>query len=468
MPRMSLPARRALPTPWIGQADRTVAMTVAGCAFFVASAALALLAPRWFWLPSIMLAAAGIAVLAFRHTVAFCVAWLLIAGATLEMTLQDLTGPVAYQATIAVVKGAELSLAAVCILRYGLRLDWFNPALGYLAIFIVGQVHGLHHDLTQADSFRSLVGSAVPLAFAFSRLSRGWGDAMIRATPWIPLLSVAGGGALQLAGLRSLFHEGGGERLAGLGHPAFLAGFCLAAIYACLIELYRSGEMRTLLLLAVNFLILVLTGARAPLAYAVVVTGLTLVFVRSPAFPRSYRILPMLLVACLLPLVVILAHDLSTVRLFNVLSNEAGHLSGRDLLWPAFERMAAASPWVGWGMGAGNAVIPPDSELAQVMQTWAAHNEYLRMRVEGGAIGLGLLVVLFVLWVVHHTRRLRRTDRVIMRLAFLGFAAHAYTDNVLIATTACVFFAFAIAVFARGAGERRVGSQFNLRSDGRQ
>jgi hypothetical protein len=77
--------------------------------------------------------------------------------------------------------------------------------------------------------------------------------------------------------------------------------------------------------------------------------------------------------------------------------------------------------------------------------------------VEGGAIGLGLLVVLFVLWVVRHTRRLRRTDRAIMRLAFVAFAAHAYTDNVLIATTACVFFAFATAVFARGAREREAG-----------
>jgi hypothetical protein len=76
------------------------------------------------------------------------------------------------------------------------------------------------------------------------------------------------------------------------------------------------------------------------------------------------------------------------------------------------------------------------------------------MQVEGGVIGLGLLVVLFVLWVVRHTRRLGRTDRVIMRLAFIAFAAHAYTDNVLIATTACVFFAFATAVFARGAHER--------------
>jgi O-antigen ligase len=158
-------------------------------------------------------------------------------------------------------------------------------------------------------------------------------------------------------------------------------------------------------------------------------------------------------------LAVVLANDLSVVRLFNVLTNEAGNLSGRDLLWPPFEQAAAASPWFGWGVGAGNAIIPPDSDLVRLMQTWTAHNEYLRILVEGGQFGRGLLIVLFVLWVVRHTRQLCRTDRVIMRLVFLAFAAHAYTDNVLIATTGCVFFAFATAVFARGAREREVESK---------
>ncbi len=35
-----------------------------------------------------------------------------------------------------------------------------------------------------------------------------------------------------------------------------------------------------------------------------------------------------------------------------------------------------------------------------------------------------------------------------------AFAAHAFTDNVLISTPACVLFAFATAVFARGRHER--------------
>ena len=83
---------------------------------------------------------------------------------------------------------------------------------------------------------------------------------------------------------------------------------------------------------------------------------------------------------------------------------------------------------------------------------WAAHNEYLRISVEGGQLGRALLIGMLVLWVARHTRGLWRTDKVIMRLAFAGFAVQAYTDNVLIATTACVFFTFATAVFARDRG----------------
>ncbi len=40
------------------------------------------------------------------------------------------------------------------------------------------------------------------------------------------------------------------------------------------------------------------------------------------------------------------------------------------------------------GLGAGNFIISPDSEVAKLLQTWAAHNEYLRMEVEGGSSGV--------------------------------------------------------------------------------
>ena len=43
-----------------------------------------------------------------------------------------------------------------------------------------------------------------------------------------------------------------------------------------------------------------------------------------------------------------------------------------------------------------------------------------------------------------------------MRLIFVAFACHAYTDNILISTSACVFFTLITAVFARARMEARV------------
>ena len=256
---------------------------------------------------------------------------------------------------------------------------------------------------------------------------------------------------LSIAGIRPLFIDSGGARLAALGHPAFLAGVCLPAIYACLIQLYREGRRGDQLLLIVNVLILILTGARAPLAYGVAVTGLSLISIPSSVYAARDRRMLILGALALLPVVAILASALEEVRLFNILFNEAGNLSGRTLLWPSFENAAAQSPWFGWGVGSGNTVIAPDSRIAQILHTWAAHNEYLRIQVEGGWIGEILLIGLFAGWVIGHTSRLQASDRRIMRLVFIAFACHAFTDNVLISTPACVLFAFSIAVVTREA-----------------
>ena len=421
--------------------------TVYLCSFFAVVLAVAGLTPGLLWPLLGAAAALGLAILAWRHLIGFSVAWLLVAGTSLEMTLHDLIAPSAYGTTIAVVKVAQIGLAILCALRYGARLDLFNPSWAYLAIFTIGLLHGLHPGLSASDSLRSLAGSVAPFAFCFSRPPREWAAAMIRATRWAPLVSVAGGAALAIAGVHPLFVDSGGARLAGLGHPAFLAGVCLAAVYACLIRLYRGGGSGDLALLGINLLILILTGARAPLAYCGAVTALTLACIPAPGLPARKRWLLLLGTATLLPAFMLLNPVLSDFRLFNVLTTATTDLSGRDLLWPAFEQAAAQSYWFGWGLGAGNFVIPSTSELAQLLGTWAAHNEYLRMQVEGGQVGRGLLIAAFVLWVVRHTSRLPPAERQIMRLVFIVFAAHALTDNILISTPASVLFSFVAAVW---------------------
>jgi len=408
-----------------------------------------LLVPPVFALLLAATVISGIVFLALCFPIGFCVAWLLITGMSLEMAAHDLLGEETYQQVIALVKGIEIGLGMLCVLRFGPRMNTLCPAWAFLAMLVAGLVHGLRPGLTTIDSLRSAIGSVAPFTFCFCRVPRSWSEAMIQATKWCPILAVAACIPLSIADIRPLFVDSGGARLAGLGHPAFLAGVCLPAIYACLIQLYRLGRRADLILLLANMLILMLTGARAPLAYAVAVTGLSLITIRSGIFAARDRALLLLSVAVLLPILASLASGLGEVRLFNVIVNEASNLSGRELLWPSFEAAAAASPWFGWGVGAGNVVIPSDGRVARILHTWAAHNEYLRIEVEGGALGEALLIALFAGWVLVQTRGQRPPDRRIMRLAFAALAGHAFTDNVLISTPACVMFAFATAVFAR-------------------
>jgi O-antigen ligase len=394
-----------------------------------------------------MLALSGV-VLVWRHLTVSWAVWVMVAGLSLEMSLIDLIGPEAFQSTIAAVKGAEIGLVALTIVRYGVAPDWFNPAFGFALIAAMGVVVGTDPALTSADVARSLLGSVTPFLLFFCVKPAGWGSALQRAVSFAPLLSVVLASVLDVAGTRPLFVDSGGMRLEGLGHPAFLAGVCLPAIYGGLLRWLRTGSRRTALLLGVNLVILLLTGARAPAAYAAFVVAGSLILAPDAVVPRAHRLALVAAGAVAVPMLLLFGEGYSSLRMFEVLDGEAGNLSGRDLLWPMFEAAAARAPWFGWGLGSANLVIPHDSQIALLLRTWAPHNEYLRIQVEGGYIGRTLMIVLFVGWVVSHTRRLPRLERTVLRLVFVTFAAHAMTDNLLISTPACVFFAFVAAVYA--------------------
>lgn len=413
-------------------------------------AALALAMPALYGATIAGTAAVALGALVVLHPFGFVVAWLLAIGTTLEMVLHDLMGPAAFQATIAAEKAAAIALAAICAIRWGARADPLNPAWAFLLMMAAGLAVGRHPDLSWGDHLRSVVGSVAPFAFCFCRFPRDRAECLLAVIRWCPVFAVGMGVALAATGIRPLFVESGGLRLTGLGHPAFLAGVTMAGVCACLIACYRRSRPGDRWLLGVNLLILFATGARAPLAYTVLVCTLTLLLVRSDTIGASQRLFAILAGACAVPVLIALAGDLSDVRVLRLLTTDAGHLSGRERLWPLFEAAADGAPWFGWGIGAGNLVVSPGSEVAKLLKTWAAHNEYLRIRVEGGWIGLGLLVGLFVAWVTIRTRDLVASDRWILRFAFAAFAALAVTDNVLISTPACVLMTFAAAVLDSG------------------
>ena len=371
------------------------------------------------------------------------VAWILVLETSPDEWLAGLIG--GHETIVGVIKAAGLGLAVICALRFGARRDRYNPGFAFAWMFAGGVVHGLFPGLSLASSLRSLAGSAGPFAFGFARLPGNLCRAVVQATIWGPVFTVGFGALLAALSLHRMYAvELGALRLGASGDPPFLGGFALIGIYAGLLEHLRRVRGMNSTMLLVNFIILLLTGARAPLAIAVVVSGLVLLLQR-----RLMVLAGLGLLACLS---LMFAANLHFIRVIDMVDlGDGSNLSNRNLVWPIFERAVATSPWLGWGVGAGKFIVPLKTGVGALIGTNAAHNEYLRIGAEGGGIGAVMLLALLALWVVRGSRGLPRAQCYLMRVIFIAFAVHSFTDNTLIATTSSVLFIWTSAVFATAA-----------------
>jgi O-antigen ligase len=351
----------------------------------------------------------------------------------------------AHETVIGIEKGAGVALVVMLGLRFGWRRDRYNPGFAFVAMFFTGLLHGLYPGLTLLSSLRTLIGSAAPFAFGFVETGRAFRRAVVRTVTLGPLVNLTSGAVLAVLHLHAIYTmEGGVFRLAGAGLPAFLGGFALIAIYAGLLEMLRPQPPSNLLapgLLALNFAILLLTGARTPLALAsLLILGVII---------AKRNLMALAAAGAMLAVAILFLGQFSFIRAVDLVqSGQAGNLSNRNLIWPYFEAAIAASPWLGWGVGAGKMVVPTTHGIAQLIGTNAAHNEYLRIGCEGGLFGLTLLILCMALWAARGARRLRRAEGWLMRVVFIAFAVHSATDNTLIATTSSVMFIWITAVFS--------------------
>jgi O-antigen ligase len=419
----------------------------------LAGLALAWLAPHDFWPPLALAPAALALALAAAYPARATALWLAALATCPEMWLGDLIGDA--PDIIGIDKGIGLGLVALCMLRYGARFDAANPGLAFLVMFGSGFTHGLWPGLTMGDSVRSLIGSAAPFAFSWSRLSPAWCRRVIGTVIAAPFLILAFGCCLAVAGLRPLYSlEDGALRLGASTHPAFLAGFAIISVYALLLEQVRGARGWRLAVLGGDIVILLATGARAPLGLALLLTALVAGCVPTPRWSWASRVPVLLAIAAAPAIAVLAAPVLGFVRLLSLASQgDVTDLSHRTLIWPVYEAAFVRSPWFGWGTGSGKVLVPVGTLLWHLLGTNAAHDEYLRIAVEGGAVGLGLLLLSMTLWLRRGTRGMPGSERAVMVLVFLVFAVHSATDNTLIATTASLMFAWVSAVFARADSE---------------
>ncbi|MBB5373473.1 O-antigen ligase family protein [Acidocella aromatica] len=378
--------------------------------------------------------------LIFYFPQATALLWVLALETSPDAWLAQLIG--GHETIIALIKASGIGLALVLAIRQGVRWDRFNPAFAFATMFLIGLMHGLYPGLSLVDSLRSLIGSCAPFLFSFVRLPPNIIRSVIRAAIWGPLFTVGFGALLALTGLGHMYVvEQGALRLGASGEPPFLAGFALIGIYAGLMESLAAANATTTFMVAVNFCIVLLTGARTPLFLAALNILAVLIMQR--------RLYLLALAGALGSAAILFAKGLTFIRVVGLTElDEAANLSNRGLVWPYFQQALLHSPVFGWGVGAGKVIIPVTSILDQMIGTNAAHDEYLRIGAEGGFFGLALLIGLMTLWMLRGTAGLPRPQRHLMRLIFISFAVHSTMDNTLIATTASVFFLWISCIFA--------------------
>jgi O-antigen ligase len=365
--------------------------------------------------------------------------------------------PVAANQAIALAKMAGIAAAGLSALRHGLSRQFNGPLLGFLAAGALAAAFGRTlPEVTLGETIRSLIGSLAPFAFISARYDPRFYRTFLLAVLAGPLASVVL--SIIVAPLGIGDGPFGFGRLNGMLHPANLASLSTIAIMAATLELVR-GDRRMILWLGVNTVILVGSGARVPLLLVTLFGLGVLLLARTTHFRFGHKLR---LTAMAVPLVLVVAAIFGPqiiARSFTTWTGQSGfQLSGRDIIWDLFISVIAGSPLFGYGIAAGRFAV--SMEEVALLGSNAAHNEYLRLAVDVGIVGVVLIFAGFLVWIARETRRMPPGEATVVRGAALVLAAHSITDNTLIALTMMVrVFWFAL-VFDRArteaAARRRV------------
>ncbi len=248
-------------------------------------------------------------------------------------------------------------------------------------------------------------------------------DAILRTAAWLPAGSVMLGACYQVVGLREMF---GQEFSTGIYRyqasliPAYLSGLAMCGAFAALqIALAKRSVYMWLALF--NLIILLAAGGRAALVVALVTCGASLLLKKD--VPSSRKILFGLSGLALFLMILTLFWERVATRFTSSGAN------GRDLMWQYLLELAEQYPWTGIGFGHQYFAVPRDVYI--LVGSAAAHNDYVRLIVEMGYVGMIAFYVLFSAVILRIlTRKWMRADLTIL-VAFAGFLLMSRTDNAL-------------------------------------
>ena len=338
-----------------------------------------------------------------------------------------------------------IAAAAANVARYGFRSRIVNWPVLAVALLLVpsGVLASLDQRLSFAGMALAAIGLSLPWSLVHLILEPGTRVRYALLIALLPILSVAVGLGLDAAGVHSLYHGSSTRviRLTGANNAGWLACLAFAGFAVALHEAIRARSQGFASLAAINLALAVLSGGRMGVGASVVVAvvyGLLDETIRTRVRRVPRFVLAIGAAAALLALGVWLTQGFHTLR-------DAFDLSGRGRLWVGYLEQYWRSPIFGHGLGV--------TALARSYYD-LPHNEYLRLLVESGAVGLAIYAAAVLLWSRQIVARADPGERAFVIALLLALAVYAISDNILIMPPALVPFLYLAVILSEPAGAR--------------
>lgn len=333
-------------------------------------------------------------------------------------------------------------------LRYGIRRSMNWPLVALIAAFALSLAGGaVHPKLSLAFMGMSLAVFALPWCFTSVVFEPGSRRGLALVIMLAPLLSVAVGAVMALAGIRPGFPEL--DRMEGAtGNAAAFALLAFAGFVVALHEMSRRARPFAGGLAVVNLALVILSGTRMAIAAA----GVFLVayLLLSDSLRQRLRARRMWTAAGAAAVVATLlwywptleprlfedAHELETVLAGD--AEASVNLSRRDEVWQFYLEELRFSPLFGRGMGAG--FVAAADWLRWPRTT--PHNEYLHVLVNTGAVGFVLCAAAIFLWYRSLLQAASENDRPFLLALIPALAIFAITEDIIGFSTGLALFGY--------------------------
>jgi len=311
-------------------------------------------------------------------------------------------------------KAALIALWLLVIARYGVvrpprpRLDivlWLALVLIASSLLITDPLPGLT-TVGQANAWAGLVYGLLAFYVPWHYIGV---ERVARAIMWSPVISVALGLVMQIAGLGPLVRPEftGVSRLQGASIPAHLAMLCVVAVLAGSFLMLRKQPKATL---GTGLAVIILFGTltRGAIAVAALILLAAIFATQAGRGRRLVAIVGAALAVLWVAPQLELRSSAPGARGFNA--------SGRFEAWDYWIRLAETSPVTGRGFGASVQLSESGGAIGVNREFTVPHQMYLQLWAELGYVGCVVLLVglaLLCRWVgpraPDDTRRLLKT-----------------------------------------------------------